>query len=636
MKVVPVILLAALLATNAFAAPIRSEARISSATPEELRARLGSRLGELDVVGHGLTDDGRPYLQVFAEPERLAELEKLGLDVKVTWPDIRDKFRAMTGCEPTDPTGRDFGYYFNYWEMRDTLYRLCARYPSITRLDSSMRSYQNKALYCLKISDNPGVEEGEPQVFLNGATHAREPMGTHACIAFASLLCRDFGHDSLVTWLVNNREIYIIPVMNPDGYVYNSDSGGPSSYWRKNRNNSGPRTGPGIDLNRNYGFKWGYDDVGSSPTPSSEVYRGPSRWSEPEVAAIRDFEAAHQFRCGIDFHTFAQDNLYAWAYTGSAPPEMALLQEIGDTFMANNGYTNTGQWYYSLYTSNGVSLDWELADTLLNGVPKFISYVITSELGINDFWYGWDNPPYVDAEVALQIPNCYYMTRVCGAYLDLAGIVVNDTATGNGNGQLDPGELSDLWLSVRNRALHTVDSARGISASLSCSDTQVAIINGTASFPDMPRRTSGNNRASQFQVRCSPNITPGRTVTFRLDMTFADHGVNITQPLTFSTVIGSHPVAVAELEPVGRCALTLLANPSRSARFSTCLPAASCAGMSILGRDGRLIRVLRVEAGNRTITWDGQDEHGRLVAPGIYFARLDAEPGLVRKFVISQ
>ena len=59
-------------------------------------------------------------------------------------------------------------------------------------------------------------------------------MGTQTCITFASRLCRDYGSDSLTTWLINNREIYIVPVMNPDGYVYNSDYGGPDAYWRKN------------------------------------------------------------------------------------------------------------------------------------------------------------------------------------------------------------------------------------------------------------------------------------------------------------------------------------------------------------------------------------------------------------------
>jgi hypothetical protein len=608
------------------AAPARSEARITFDHP----GQLGTAPGDLDVISYGTTPSGRYYLDVFAEPGQLETLRRAGLDIAVTWPDIRDKFQAMTGCSPDGPF-RDFGYYFNYWEMRDTLYRLCARYPAITRLDSSMRSYQNRALYCLKVSDNPEVEEGEPQVFFNGATHAREPMGTHACVAFASLLCMKYGTDSLTTWLVNNREVYFVPVMNPDGYVYNSDSGGPSAYWRKNRNNEGPRTGPGIDLNRNYGFKWGYDDLGSSPNPASETYRGPSRWSEPEVSAIRDFEAAHQFRTGIDFHTYGQDNLYAWAYTGASAPEVALLQEIGDTFRVNNSYTSTGQWYSTLYSSNGVSLDWELADTLLNGAPKFTSYVITSELGINDFWYGWDNPPYVDAEVALQMPNCYYMTRLGGAYLERIGTVVNDTAAGNGNGQLDPGELANLWLVIRNRALHSIDSARSIVATLSCADTQVQLVNASVGFPDMPRRMASSNVLDQFQVRASPNITPGRNVGFRLDVTFSDHGVNVIQPLTFSAIVGNHPVSVTEQRPACRQALTVLANPCREkARFRS----AGDAGMlCILDYSGRPVRALPAGA---EVEWDGRDSHGRALPPGIYFARLEAAQSETRKFVFER
>ena len=541
MRFLTVFVLLAAISATASAVPARSEARVYFNSSSTSRAGLGDLLSELDVCSHGADASGAEYLVVFCDAAQLAALRASGLRVEVTWKDIRDKFRAMTGQEPGDPTGREFGYYFNYWEMRDTLMHLATQYPQIVAIDTSMRSYQNRALWCIKISDNPGVNDNEPQVFFNGATHAREPMGTQTCISFASLVCKSYGMDSLATWLVNNREIYIVPVMNPDGYVYNSDSGGSSSYWRKNRNNVGPRTGPGIDLNRNYGYKWGYDNVGSSPTPSSEVYRGPARWSEPEVAAIRDFEAGHKFRTEIDFHSYARDNLYPWAYISTSPPELALIQEIGDTFMANNGYSNTGQWYSTLYNSNGVSVDWELADTLLNGNRKFIGYFITSELGINDFWYGWDNPPYVDAEVALNVPNCRYLTRVCGAYLEPLSVVVNDTLSGNADGQLDPGETSNIWFRLKNRAVHLLDTAAGVTASLISSDTMVQVLTPTTSFPSlMPRHGQADNRATQITVTASPNIAPNTPVNLQLAVTFLDDGAFITQPLAYRITIGTH------------------------------------------------------------------------------------------------
>jgi hypothetical protein len=651
--------------TSAPAAPIRSEARLYVKSRAEL-ARLGPLLSQLDICTSGQTEDGRDFLVVFADRNQLDAIRGKGLAVEVTWLDIRDKFRAMTGCEPGSFSGRDFGYYLNYWEVRDTLGQLLARYPAITHLDSSMRSFQNRPLYCLKISDNPGATENEPQVFFNGATHAREPMGTHTCISFASLLCMSYGHDSLVTWLVNNREIYFVPVMNPDGYVYNSDSGGAGAYWRKNRHII-VAPSVGIDLNRNYGYKWGCDDVGSSPSPGSETYRGPSRWSEPEVAAIRDFEAAHRFRTGIDFHTYAQDNLYPWAYTGTPAPEVTLLQEIGDTFEANNGYANTGQWYSSLYPSNGTSVDWELSDTLLGGSPKFVGYVVTSELGIVDFWYGWDDPPYVDAEVALNVPNCYYMTRVGGVYLEPAGMVVNDTLTGNGDGILDPGETANLWFKLKNRALNAIDTAKSVTAVLVPSDTMVHVLTPFANLPKVaPRHGAGDNRLSQIQVQANPAIAPGTIVNLRLEVTFSDDGVTIMQPLNYRLTIGAHS-GLGDDADMPRTRLRAVPNPARrSVRFScsdrSLAPCHSaCAsggpatpfaprhserseesrlpGLVIYTADGRLVRRLLVKEGDTMPhrvplfpDWDAHDDHGHAVPPGIYFARVlgDATASSVR------
>jgi hypothetical protein len=595
--------------------------------PEVLKAGLGPLLGGLDVCTFGENGDGRHCFVVIAGADQLQAIQRAGVEVEVTWPDIRDKFRATTGCDPDDGSFRDFGYFFNYWEMQDTLRRLAALHPDIVRLDSSMLSFQNRPLWCIKISDNPGVEEGEPQVFFNGATHAREPMGTHTCINFAGLLCAGYGTDSTITWLVNNREILIVPVMNPDGYVYNSDSGGAGAYWRKNRRGPVPPN-IGIDLNRNYGFKWGYDDIGSSPSPSMETYRGPNRFSESEVEAIHQFERQHRFRTAIDFHSYARDNLYPWCYTGNTPPEEALLQEVGDTFALNNGYPNTGQWYYALYPSNGTSVDWEFADTLDQGQSKFISYAFTCELGINDFWYGSDDPAYVDAEVALNTPNCHYLTRLCGVWLERVSLTVNDS-TGNNNGQLDPGERASLWFTIQNRALHALDTARSVSAVLVPAESVIRILTPSAAFPDMPRRSSGG--PSPFQVRCDSGAQANDTIDLRLNVTFNDAGVTITQPVMFRIVVGSHPVSVAEPGVPGpRCgglALMVSPNPARG-RVQLFTTAQEPATARIYSQSGGLVRTLALPgspgAGRRLLAWDGDDLAGRPAPAGIYFAWLSS------------
>jgi hypothetical protein len=541
-------LLVAFGAALAPAANTRMEARVYFANPADVIPQMDGLFGDLDIVQVSATTQGENYLLIDTDQDQLRAIQRKGFRTEITFKTLRDKLLKVDHWDPESDVGRNFGYFFTYYEMRDTILRLAQNYPAIVRIDSSMMSFHNHPLYCVKISDNPGTAENEPQVFINAAAHAREPLGTHTCIVFATQLCRNYGVDSMTTWLVNNREIYIVPVMNPDGYIYNSDSGGTSSNWRKNRNNTSPRTGPGVDLNRNYGFKWGYNNNGSSPTPSSETYRGPSRFSEPETQAIRDFLAVHRFRTCMDFHTYGQYNLCNYGYTNHYCNDSMPYIEMGDTLMANNGYTATGPIIRVLYETNGGSTEWEGGDTLIG--TKFQTLAWSTEEGINDFWYGATNPSYVDAEVALNVPNCFYLTRIAGVYLDTiaGGRIINDTASGNHNGQLDPGETSNIWFRIMNRCIHPLDTGKAVTALLRSSDTMVQVLTPTVDFLSInPRRGQSNNGASQFQLQCNPNASPGTVVNLRLEVTYSDDNVQITQPLTYRLTIGNAPVVTHDV-----------------------------------------------------------------------------------------
>ncbi len=248
--------------------------------------QLGDLAGELDICTWEEDENGG-YLVINTDANQLAQVQARGLRTEITYADIGDKFRKETGVDPTDyESFRDFGHFLTYWEMQDSLDSFVANFPDICYKYSLGPSHQGRSIWCLKISDNPEQSEDEPACYFNGAIHAREPMGTSCVMIFAAKILSEYGHDSVATWLVNNREIFLVPVQNPDGYIYNSDSGGSSSNWRKNRHViQSPYVG--VDLNRNYGYKWGYNNQGSSGHPSSEVYRGPSRFSEPAPQGIR-------------------------------------------------------------------------------------------------------------------------------------------------------------------------------------------------------------------------------------------------------------------------------------------------------------------------------------------------------------
>ena len=165
---------------------------------------------------------------------------------------------------------------YTYSEMITHLDTIHSLYPGITTAKFSIgTSIEGRTIWAMKVSDNPGTDENEPEVGFDGLTHAREPITVNVLIETIYELCENYGTDPELTFLVDNREIFFIPVLNPDGYVYNEQTyPGGGGMWRKNRH--APVGGCyGVDLNRNYPYQWG--GSGSSPDPCDETYRGATR-----------------------------------------------------------------------------------------------------------------------------------------------------------------------------------------------------------------------------------------------------------------------------------------------------------------------------------------------------------------------
>ena len=134
-------------------------------------------------------------------------------------------------------------------------------------------------------------------------------------------LLENYTRDRKVRELINTREVWIVPVANPDGYDHTFEPG--QRLWRKNlRDNNGNGTtepGDGVDLNRNFAYKWGYDNEGSSPDPTSETYRGPAPTSEPETQGARGAREAHHAEFFVNYHSAAQLLLYGIGLAGRDP-----------------------------------------------------------------------------------------------------------------------------------------------------------------------------------------------------------------------------------------------------------------------------------------------------------------------------
>jgi hypothetical protein len=254
--------------------------------------------------------------------------------------------------------------YRNYTEVREILLQTAADHPDIVALHDIGDSWEKTAaladrdILALKISDNVGAEEDEPEFLLFALHHAREWPTHETALNIIENLTSGYGVDTRISWLIDNREIWIVPVVNPDGLDYALTV---DDMWRKNRRDNLDGTF-GVDLNRNYNGsengdplgEWG--GAGTSDLTSSDVYCGVAPFSEPETQAIRDLARAHDFQVAYDFHTYDDSVMWPWGYTANLTPDDEYLVDIGQQIAALNGYAAAQS--VDLYPTTGDSLDW--------------------------------------------------------------------------------------------------------------------------------------------------------------------------------------------------------------------------------------------------------------------------------------
>jgi carboxypeptidase T len=254
--------------------------------------------------------------------------------------------------------------YHNYAEMRAALEKVKDAHPEIVALAEIGQSLEGRAIAAVKISDHPELDEPEePALLFMGLHHAREHLTVEMALEVVRLFTAGYGTDPALTNLVNRREIWVVPMVNPDGGEYDIASGY-YRYWRKNRRLNGDGT-VGIDLNRNYGYGWGGE--GASLWPDSETYAGTGAFSEPETAAIRDFARAHgNLSAAISFHSYGEQILYPFGHTvDGIPPEMdptdrAAFIELAGQMAETNGYWP--EQTCDLYSVSGDACDWLYAE----------------------------------------------------------------------------------------------------------------------------------------------------------------------------------------------------------------------------------------------------------------------------------
>lgn len=262
------------------------------------------------------------------------------------------------------------GAYHSSLELETELRLLESAHPAIAAVREIGRSLEGRPIYALKVSDNPLFDEAEPAFLVLGCHHAREWISVEVPLLYARHLLESYASDPSARDLVDRGETWIVPLVNPDGLEYSIHV---YRYWRKNRRANADGSF-GVDLNRNYGHMWGYDDQGSSPEPASAVYRGPAPFSEPESDSVRRLFLGRDFRAVLSFHSYSQVILYPWAYADLPCPDDAAFDGLARTMsglMAAHRGTVYGYGRSAGgigYTSNGETCDWTYAAA---GVPSF-------------------------------------------------------------------------------------------------------------------------------------------------------------------------------------------------------------------------------------------------------------------------
>ncbi|HEY7159669.1 MAG TPA: M14 family metallopeptidase, partial [Acidobacteriota bacterium] len=328
-------------------------------------------------------------------------------------------------------------------------------------------------------SDNADTNEpNEPEVLYTALHHAREPESLMTVLYFMEKLLQGYGKNPEITYLINHRQMWFIPIVNPDGYVYNQQTnpeGG--GLWRKNRRQNSDGSF-GIDLNRNYSLFWGFNDFGSSPLPADETFRGLSAFSEPETAAVRDFVNAHQFLLALNYHSFRNLWIYPWAFSNKETDDKMIFREYARYMTRQNKY-QIGTTFETLgYLANGEAADWYYGE-LRFGQPKIIA--MTPEIGgfIDNFW------PSQNRILPLAIEN--YNANLELAWLAGGYIVVRNSSivelSGNGNGIVEPAEQGSLRIELRNMGLK--ETVKKISVSLSSAMAGVTVITSNANYSDL-------------------------------------------------------------------------------------------------------------------------------------------------------
>lgn len=351
------------------------------------------------------------YVDVVIDESYLSTLEK-----KATSFRIMPESWVRLLPENTD----DAGYYLDPAETLAFWTTLATTYPDLVQSPVTQgQSFQNRDIYSIRITSSSGPSD-KPAIFFNSLIHSREPITNSVLADFGMWLASNYDSDTMAKHILDNSEIYLMPIVNPDGYADNMTGG---NMQRKNMNYTTPVTSSGIDLNRNFGYQWGINNSGSSPNPLDETYRGSAAFSEKETQVIRSFTNTIDPIGSMHYHSYGGMVIYSWNYENQPTPHQSTFQSWASAMTAQNGY-QYGRCGELMYPANGDACDWSYESSEHQTCMAF-----GVEVDDSGFW-GSQNDTTKIAELCAE---CRFMNiLLCMNLLASVGIENNAEASGTG------------------------------------------------------------------------------------------------------------------------------------------------------------------------------------------------------------
>ncbi|MFI9824730.1 M14 family zinc carboxypeptidase [Streptomyces sp. NPDC052013] len=338
-------------------------------------------------LGEQVPDKGTATVEVYLTTGQADKLEKQGVELTEHRLSARAENRVQDAAEGV------FRPYSGKGGLREEILRTAQEHPDLTKVVSIGKTIKGQDILALKLTKKARkTKDGaKPSVLYMSNQHAREWITPEMTRRLMHHYLDKYRTDKRVKKIVDSTELWFVLSANPDGYDYTFASDD-NRLWRKNLrdvNGDGTiSTGDGVDLNRNFPYKWGYDDEGSSPNPTSQTYRGASPGSEPETKAIDAFQKRIGFTYGINYHSAAELLLYGVGWQVATPtPDDVMYKALAGTpgNSAIPGYHP--QLSSELYTTNGEA-DGHAAN--VNGMAMFTPEMSTcqtaSEADPDDAW----------------------------------------------------------------------------------------------------------------------------------------------------------------------------------------------------------------------------------------------------------